>query len=384
MRVVYWGTYDEGKPRNRILLSGLRQNGVEVRECHRSLWAGVEDKSQLKSTYKRFCIVVLWLLSYPRLIYKYLSEPSHDCVIVGYLGHLDVLVLWPFAKLRKKPIVWDAFISLYDTVVNDRKLISSANPVAFLLHSFEWLACKAADFVFLDTEAHAGYFREEYSLTKNNCFSVFVGAETSRFPNRVPQGARDQQRQEISVLFYGQFIPLHGIETIVKAAALLKDEERISWTLIGKGQVEETISGMLDEIAHPKLQWIPWVDYERLNEFIHQADICLGIFGTSEKAARVIPNKVYQIVACGKPFITRDSAAIRELFTAEDEGIWLVPSGDETALADAVTSFLEKNYSDGPKLYFKEKRSQINPAGVGIQLVGKLQELLFHKELSTK
>lgn len=374
MRVVYWGTYDDGKPRNRILITGLKENGIEVRECHRNIWDGVEDKSQLKSWYKRLTIIFFWMLCYPKLIYQYLKEPSHDFVVVGYMGHFDVFVLWPFAKIKKVPIVWDVFISLYDTVVNDRKLISPSNPIAIILHRLEWLACKAADFVFLDTEAHAQFFRDEYRLNKQNCFSVFVGAETAQFPTVATENQYQGESQNISVLFYGQFIPLHGIETIIKAAAILKDDKRICWTIIGKGQVEGVITTMLEENPLPRLQWIKWVEYNRLHDFIHQADVCLGIFGTSEKASRVIPNKVFQIIACGKPLITRESEAIRELLTGDDEGVFLVPAGDENALADGIMRFIESRNDRSPKRYYIDKREQISPSGIGHQLLSKLQK----------
>jgi glycosyltransferase involved in cell wall biosynthesis len=68
---------------------------------------------------------------------------------------------------------------------------------------------------------------------------------------------------------------------------------------------------------------------------IRQADVCLGIFGTSEKASRVIPNKVYQILASKKHLITADTPAIRELLK-EGPCVHLVPPGDAKALASAI------------------------------------------------
>ena len=44
--------------------------------------------------------------------------PQHDVVVVGYLGQLDVLLIRPFTWLRDVPLVWDTFLSLYDTVVD--------------------------------------------------------------------------------------------------------------------------------------------------------------------------------------------------------------------------------------------------------------------------
>jgi glycosyltransferase involved in cell wall biosynthesis len=61
----------------------------------------------------------------------------------------------------------------------------------------------------------------------------------------------------------------------------------------------------------------------------------LGTFGVSDKALRVIPNKVWQALACARPLITGDSEAVREVLTPERNAI-LVPHGDGQALADAL------------------------------------------------
>ena len=129
------------------------------------------DKSQV-GWIQRLKLLVRWLLAYPGLIVNYCRTPAHDVVVVGYLGHLDVLLLWPFAKLRGVPIVWDAFLSLYNTVVEDRQMVGPRHPLAWLLYGWEWLACRAADTVILDTKAHGDYFVERYKLDKHQQFPL--------------------------------------------------------------------------------------------------------------------------------------------------------------------------------------------------------------------
>lgn len=318
MRVVCWGTYDLGKPRNRILLRGLREAGVELVEIHKDVWGGVEDKGHISGVGRKLVLMLKWLAAYPGLIWRYMRAPRHDAVFVGYMGHLDVLVLWPFAKMRGVPVIWDVFLSLYNTIVEDRRIVGRGNPLAWLLFAWEWLACRAARLVVMDTGAHANYLVRLYGIAPEKTASVFVGVEPEIFP---PSNVERRDGDDLTVLFYGQFIPLHGIETIVRAAQLAHGEP-IRWILIGRGQEEDKVRRLLAQ-APANVEWIEWVEYRNLRDHIARADICLGIFGDTGKAARVIPNKLFQILSAGAPLITRDSPAIRELLSPDMPGVYL-------------------------------------------------------------
>jgi glycosyltransferase involved in cell wall biosynthesis len=79
-----------------------------------------------------------------------------------------------------------------------------------------------------------------------------------------------------------------------------------------------------------------WISEEEYERELTDADICLGIFGATGKAQRVIPSKVYDALAVGRPIITADTPAIRELLT-HGEDVWLCPANDGVALAEAIT-----------------------------------------------
>ena len=367
MRVIFWGTYDTGKPRVRIMLRGLKEFGVEVTECHVEVRSGIEDKSQISSFVQKVKLLLCWFLSYPPLIIQFLRLPPHDAVVVGYMGQLDVLVLWPFAKVRGIPIVWDAFISLYDTVVEDRKIVKRGYFIGWLLYFWESFACRAADIVLLDTQAHADYFVKRFHLLNKKTGVVFVGAENEAFPVRKPQRYDRLYKEDTMVLFYGQFIPLHGVDTIVRAADLMRDEP-VRWVLIGSGQEGKKVFSLIRRLRLTKIDWIPWVDYLELSDWICSVDICLGIFGSSGKAARVIPNKVFQVLSSGKPLITQDSPAIRELITSDMPGVFLVPSEDPEELSHAVRSFITQRSALKKYELHRNVHKTIKPSSIGFAL----------------
>lgn len=373
MRVVMWGTYDVGKPRTRILIRGLKEAGIELIECHADVWRGIEDKAQVHGWLPLFRCALRLLLAYPVLIWRYLRLPRHDIVIVGYLGHLDVLVLWPFAKLRRAPLLWDAFLSLYETVVEDRALMGPRHPIAWMIWAWDWLACRAADLVLLDTRAHADWFERAFGLGHRRTAAVFVGAEPDAFAP-LPDAGASAVDKPIRILFYGQFIPLHGIETIVEAAAR-SDPKDYAWTIIGTGQEAGRIRQMLDRRPVANLTWIDWVPYEKLRAMIADADICLGIFGLSGKAARVIPNKVFQIIAAGRPLVTRDSPAVRELVQPETAGIRLVKAADPDSLLAGIADLVAHGFGRSLIPAFSPLRERIAPAAIGLELQSLVRSL---------
>jgi glycosyltransferase involved in cell wall biosynthesis len=182
-------------------------------------------------------------------------------------------------------------------------------------------AFRRADRVVADTEQHARFFRETFRLPPERVSVCFVGAEDRLFhPGWQPPAP-------FHALFVGKLIPLHGIETILAAAALAPE---IPFRIVGSGQLER----LLD--ARPaNVSWVPWVEYEELPRELQQAGCALGVFGTGEKTARVIPNKAFQAIACGIPLVTADTPAARELLTDGVDAL-LVPAGDAASLATAI------------------------------------------------
>ncbi|MGB5558711.1 MAG: glycosyltransferase [Paracoccaceae bacterium] len=359
MKVVVWGTYDLGKPRTRILISGLEQAGVEVEQIHTDIWRGVEDKSQI-GVIRRVGFLFRWLLAYPWLVVRYLRSAPHDAVLVPYLGQFDVLILWPFARLRRRPVVWDMFISLYDTVVIDRAMVRRNGLLARALWAIEWCSCHAADLILMDTGPHARYVERQFSLQPGRVQWLPVGVEPATFP-RLPPAA--PHGGGVRVLFFGQMIPLHGVSTILNAAADRRGQA-YQWHLIGSGQEEAKVRDFIAQNASDNITWEEWVPYEDLNHRIGASDVCLGIFGTSEKAASVIPNKVYQAISTGRSIVTRESDAIDDLLQDEKTGIKLVPPADSNALLTAIQELDDEGFPQPGKALL----DRMDPAGIGMRL----------------
>lgn len=313
VRVLYFGTYDRAYPRNAQVISALRGVGVEVVEQHRPVW---ERRHNWKVGVRQMLRVAGAERS---LRHTSAVGQDADALIVGYPGHFDL----PAAKrvARGRPVIFNPLISLYDTVVDDRGRFGRGSPAAEIVRLVDRRAFRRADLVVADTEAHARFFREAFGLRPDRVTVCLVGAEDRLFhPGWQPE-------RPFYALFVGKLIPLHGVETILATAALVPE---IGFRIVGSGQLESLLSE-----RPANVDWAPWVEYEDLPGEIQSAGCALGVFGTGEKAARVIPNKAFQALACATPLITADTGAARELLVDGRDAL-LVPPGDPAALAHAV------------------------------------------------
>ena len=98
LRVVYFGTYRAEYARNQILIEGLRRVGVEVVECHTSLWRGVEDRVQAASGgWMNPSFLGRLMRTYLQLLMNYRQIGKYDILVVGYPGHMDIFPAWLLA-----------------------------------------------------------------------------------------------------------------------------------------------------------------------------------------------------------------------------------------------------------------------------------------------
>ena len=335
-QVCYLGTFDTTKPRNRIMIRSLREVGWKVTELHYDVWSGVADKSQTRGPFRAMKYLLLLLGGSLSTTFRYFLLRPQGPIVVAYFGHLDLLLAKLCSVIFRRALVFDIFLSIYDTVVLDRSMFAPGSLPARLIRGFERLVLKLPDAVICDTRANCEFLRGLYGVAEDRLWAVPVGCESEFFhpPEYPPE--KTGFGGGLDVLFYGQYIPLHGIAYILDAAERLRDDAGIHFTLVGRGQEFPQIRERAEQLRLPNLSLIEWLPYEQLRERIYRADIGLGIFGTTDKAQRVVPNKVYQMMACGTtPIISGRTPGICELLSDGVDAI-LCDCGSGPAIADAI------------------------------------------------
>lgn len=298
-----FGWFDPDYPRNRVLVKGLAQNGVTVKQCR----------------------VAPGRLGLVKLFFRYLTvRKDFDWLWVAFPGQ-EVMFL--ARLLTGRPIVFDAFTSHYGGYILDRQHW----PVrSWRARYYRWLdrwSCRLADLILLDTQAHIDFFVREFGLPREKFRRLWVGADSAVF-----RPALSLVRAcPFTVHFHGSYVPLQGVEYIIRAAKLLENEP-IQFNLIGRGQTYLADRQLAENLAVKNINFIDNMPYEKLPDYLAVADITLGIFGASPKTTLVIPNKIYEALAMAKAIITADTPAARELLT-DRENVLFCRAADPTDLA---------------------------------------------------
>ncbi|MCK4592408.1 glycosyltransferase [Candidatus Parcubacteria bacterium] len=347
MKVCFFGTYEKNYPSNRIIIKGLKKNGIDIVECHVSLWEKYRNKhGNFLKLFSMFKLAVGLVSAYARLCFVFFSKCRNvNVIIVGYIGQLDIFFLKALLLFKKnKPkILFVPLVSLYDTVIADRGLSSKNNLFAKLLFYIDRFSFKMADIIIFDTNEHINYISNLFSLDKSKFKRVWVGADEDIFFPRCSPSDKGRLGGVFTVLFIGKYIPLHGLEYIIKAAKFLENEDKsVKIKIIGSGQLDEEIMNLRKKLKIKNIDFVKWIEYNELINEINKADVILGIFGGTNKSSRVIPNKVFQAIACKKAVITGDSSAIRELFT-DKENILLCENRNAESLKNAILEIKNDN-----------------------------------------
>ena len=318
--IIWWGRSDHKYSRNRILRKILIKLGFSI----------VDFYPYISS------------LGYYEALLKIKYTP--EAIWVPCFRHRDIISAHLFAKKYDVPLIFDPLISSWDKKINEKKRFPVNSFQSKKLMDHESKLFQMCDILIADTEAHKEFFNKFFKIPKCKINVIYVGAEEDIF-----YPYKTKKIKGNNVLFYGSGLELHGIDTIIKAAEIL-NKNKINFTLIGNFKNYKSFNNIKFE---------PPINLEKLPQRINNSDLMLGIFSGSEKANNVIPNKLYQSIACGRPIITRASKAFPSEIQGEKNGIFFVKPNDPIELSKKILYVLdnsnihEKSCEESRKTYLK-------------------------------
>jgi glycosyltransferase involved in cell wall biosynthesis len=360
--VIAFGTYDAARhPRVAVLVDGLRAHGVKVTELNRPLGLSTAERVRMLQQPWRLPVLAgrllrCWAGLVADSVRQRRTEGRPGAVLVGYLGHFDVLLarlLYP-----RSTVVLDHLVFAGDTAA-DR---GAEGLRVRLLAGLDRLAVSCADVVVTDTEEHRRMLPDP-----DKGMVVLVGAPDAWRAVGV-RATAEAAAGVLSVVFFGLYTPLQGAPVIAEAVrGAVAAGAPLRVTMVGSGQELPRVRDILART--PGVTWHDWVEPDELPTLVADHQACLGIFSDTPKGVRVVPNKVYQGLAAGCVVVTSDTPPQRR---AVGQHVELVPAADPGALADRLAELCEPAALAAARARAAHGRDRIRPQAVTEPLVAEL------------
>jgi len=219
-----------------------------------------------------------------------------EIYFLGFRGHE---IFWPVRLLTiGRKLIFDELMSPFDSLVHERKRLAPTSFLSSFLFLLERGMLRASNLSITDTPENRNYYCQLFDLKQKQMAHVHVGADESMFKKKLHTKA--PKSRPLQVLFYGSFLPLHGIDVILEAAFRLRNE-KIQFQIIGGNKQELKHYGLdIQGLGLSNIQHDRWLPYEKIPVRVAEADLCLaGSFGKTGQAARVITGKTFQALSVG-------------------------------------------------------------------------------------
>ena len=156
-------------------------------------------------------------------------------------------------------------------------------------------------------------------LPKNNAFSRTHGLD-----------------RDFVVTYAGNMGPAQDLETVLEAAALLKDETGLTFLFVGDGGRRGPLESQAQRLGLAQVRFMAHQDYAVVPEIYATSDLCLVTLA-ARTGSDAVPSKVYRIMACARPVLVSADldSDLAVLVSGTRSGV-VVPPESPQAMAEAI------------------------------------------------
>jgi len=309
--------------RNR-LFQRERMEGIEVVRVW--TWLAANEGFLLRSlNYVSFMVSALAAL--PRLA-------KADVVVTTSPQFFNGLAGYFVRLLRRIPWVFEVRDLWPESLI---AVGAARNPMLIrTLEGMERFAYRKADCIVPVTDAFRAHMIER-GTSADKITVIKNGADLERF--KPAQGV--DLRSELGLgdkfvaAYFGTHGMAHGLETLLEAAALLRDNEEIQFLMVGDGAERESLERQRTERGLDNVLMLPQQPKERMPALWQTADVSLVLLRDTPLFRTVIPSKIFESLAMEKPVILGVEGESRQLIESSGGGVAIAP-GNAADLAAQV------------------------------------------------
>lgn len=142
---------------------------------------------------------------------------------------------------------------------------------------------------------------------------------------------------KFNFVYAGNFGPLQGIDTIIRAAVLLKHLPDVQIALVGTGQLDAELRKLAAELGATNVHFTGRLEQAEMPKVYALADVLLVHLNDSEYLRATIPSKTQVSLAVGRPVVLAAYGDAAEIIAESGAG-FVCPPSSPAALAEAMTA----------------------------------------------
>ena len=299
-------------------------------------------------------VVRTWLLPFPnRKAYERMLNYSSFCISAAATGmflHQPELVIasspqllvglsgWWLARCNGVPFVFEVR-DLWPESLAAVGVSSRNSRLHRLLAKIAGFLYRSCDRLVVVTPAFKEYLVEHWRVPAEKISVVENGVETSLFSRLTPNAALRRAigaEEKFVVSYIGTMGNAHGLETLLEAAALLRERApEVLFLLVGEGAEKARIVSLAHSRGLTNVRFVGQQPREKIPAYITASDVCLVLLKKSELFKTVLPTKMLEFMSCARPVILGVDGHARNVMERANAGIF-VPPEDSAELADAI------------------------------------------------
>lgn len=298
-------------------------NGVQVKRS--ILVARGQSKSRLALNYISFAICA----SVKALFMK----KNFDIILVWQLSPITMAI--PGILLKK--LTGKSLILYCQDLWPESIVAAGVNKESTIyktLLSFCQYIYHRVDTIFVSSKMFEKYFDEVIGIHSGIHYlpvyaeSLFENIESS-----------ENKSETINLVFAGNIGELQSVETIIKAANVLKDLDNIKWHIVGDGSNRINCEALAEEYNLKNVVFYGQRPIDEMPDFYAMADAFLITLKTNKEISYTLPNKVQSYMAVGKPILGAIDGETR-LIIEEAACGFCCESENYIGLAEVVRDFV--------------------------------------------
>ncbi len=239
-------------------------------------------------------------------------------VIVLYSAPTNGLQTIKIAKNHKIPVIFRSVDILHMLVP-----IKVLRPLTFYI---EKLVYRNVDKILAITPTLAEYVIDN-GADLEIVDLLLIGVNIDNFRQDLDVSALKEQlgitERDRVIIFIGTFFEFSGLDRYIdQFPAILQAVPEAKLLLVGGGHIFEKIKNQVDKLGlNDKIILTDFQPYNLMPLYINLASICINPFLINNTTRDIIPGKIYQYIACGKPVIATPLDGLKSLIPDENSGV---------------------------------------------------------------